>query len=111
MSSFEIDSNNYKMSDIEFQTFIKSVREEVEEMKVENEDILGQLKDDFFEQKKLFKNISMKDYVNVMKLEENKDELRDFDFIPKDAHSFVRVIDKQHFVNKQQAISVNNLNV
>ena len=25
---------------------------------------------------------------------ENKDELRDFDFIPKDAHSFVRVIDK-----------------
>ena len=41
MSSFEIDSNNYKMSDVEFQTFIKSVREEVEEMKVENEDILA----------------------------------------------------------------------
>ena len=79
----------------------KAVDAEVKAMKQETEEMEAMMKQSYFEQRGMFKNISMKDYLNVMNLEENQDELKDFDFMPRDRMQFVKILDKEPFVRKQ----------
>lgn len=40
----------------------------------------------------------MEDYYQILELELNKDEFKDFDFVPKKSDDFVKVLDLQPFL-------------
>jgi hypothetical protein len=64
----------------------------------------------FFEHRELYKHLSIKDYEDVLLLNDNRNELRDFDFLPRWDERFVKEVDTAVFIQKQKKIKIGNIN-
>ena len=84
-----------------------AVRGEIDLMESEKAAIEMTVKDTFREHRDFYKNISMKDVDDILKLSDNRDDLLDFDFVPRD-NNFVTILDPKVCKKKQLEIKKYN---
>ena len=77
---------------------LTAIGREILLMSDETAQVEAEIKAGFTEDRNLFKNISMEDYNQILELEVNKDEFKDFEFVPKKNDQFVKVLDLQPFM-------------